>query len=73
VEAKADFSYTSHAMSPGAVLATFARVTGDAPPEAWMLCVRGESFELGEPLTAAAATRLEAACGALSVFPLLRP
>ena len=67
VEAKSDFTYTSHAMSPEAVLATYARVTGEPPPEAWVLCVRGESFELGEPLSERAAERIEAACRELSV------
>ncbi len=57
----ADFLHTSHAISPEAVLATYRRVTGEAPPEAWVLCVRGESFELGEPLSVAAAAHLEAA------------
>jgi hydrogenase maturation protease len=56
-----DFLHTSHAISPEAVLATYRRVTGAAPPEAWALCVRGESFELGESLSAAAAAHLEAA------------
>lgn len=72
IEAKADFTYTSHAMSPEAVLATYARVTGEAPPEAWVLSVRGESFELGEALSEAAAARLEAASRALSDSPRLR-
>ena len=57
----ADFLHTSPAISPEAVLATYRRVTGEAPPEAWVLCVRGESFELGERLSAAAAAHLEAA------------
>ena len=56
-----DFLHTSHAISPEAVLATYRRVTGEAPPEAWVLCVRGESFELGEPLSVPAAAHLEAA------------
>jgi hydrogenase maturation protease len=56
-----DFLHTSHAISPEAVLATYRRVTGEAPPEAWVLCVRGESFELGESLSAPAAVHLEAA------------
>ena len=59
--AAADFLHTSHAISPEAVLATYSRVTGKEPPEAWVLCVRGESFELGEGLSAAAAGNLEAA------------
>jgi hydrogenase maturation protease len=59
--AAADFLHTSHAISPEAVLATYERITGDAAPESWVLCVRGESFELGEALTPAAAGNLEAA------------
>ena len=61
VEPAAEFLHTSHALSPEALLATYLRVTGTAPPEAWVLCVRGESFELGESLSAAAAVYLEAA------------
>ncbi|MCK7508572.1 MAG: hypothetical protein MZV70_33950 [Desulfobacterales bacterium] len=57
----ADFLHTSHALSPEAVLATYRRVTGETPPEAWLLCVPGESFELGERLSATAAAHLEAA------------
>jgi hydrogenase maturation protease len=65
VHAAAEFLHTSHALSPEAVLATYRRVTGNEPPEAWLLCVRGESFELGEPLSAAAADHLAAAWPAL--------
>lgn len=61
LEAAAEFLHTSHALSPEAVLATYRRVTGEEPPEAWLLCVRGESFELGEGLSAAAAANLETA------------
>jgi len=61
VEAAAEFLHTSHALSPEAVLATYRRVTGDEPPEAWLLCVRGESFELGDGFSAAAQQNLEAA------------
>lgn len=61
VEPAPEFLHTSHALSPEAVLATYRRITGEAPPEAWVLCVRGESFELGESLSALAAVHLEAA------------
>ena len=61
----AEFLHTSHALSPAAVLATYRRVTGGEPPEAWLLCVHGESYELGEPLSPAAAANLEAAWLAL--------
>jgi hydrogenase maturation protease len=66
VEAAAEFLHTSHALSPEAVLATYRRVTGDEPPQAWLLCVRGESFELGEGLSAQAAKRLEQAWDSLT-------
>jgi len=65
VHAAAQFLHTSHALSPEAVLATYRRVTGNEPPEAWLLCVRGESFELGEALSPAAAANLESAWLAL--------
>ena len=65
VHPAAEFLHTSHALSPEAVLATYRRVTGNEPPEAWLLCVRGESFELGEALSPAAAANLESAWLAL--------
>ena len=68
IEAAAEFLHTSHALSPEAVLATYRRVTGIDPPEAWLLCVRGEAFELGEPLSAAASGHLAAAWPALLEF-----
>ena len=66
VEPAADFLHTSHALSPQAVLATYRRLHGVAPPHSLLLCVRGESFELGESLSASAALHLEAAWAELS-------
>jgi hydrogenase maturation protease len=65
VHAAADFLHTSHALSPEALLATYERVVGDVSAETWLLCVRGESFELGVPLSAAAAQHLGEAWAAL--------
>ncbi len=56
-----EFGYTTHAMKPEALLAVFRQVTGKAPPPAWLLTVRGLSFELGEPISAGARVHLEAA------------
>mgnify|MGYP003509154706 CR=1 FL=1 len=64
----AELLHTSHAISPEAVLATYAKITGSAAPESWVLCVRGESFELGEALTPAAAVHLEAAWSRLRAW-----
>ena len=56
-----DRSFTSHAMSPSAVLAVYRQVFAQEPPDAYLLAIRGESFELGESMSAAAERNLEAA------------
>jgi hydrogenase maturation protease len=53
--------YTSHAMSPGAVLQVYGQVTGNAPPPTWLLAIRGFAFDLGEPLSDSAEANLRAA------------
>jgi hydrogenase maturation protease len=58
-------THTTHALSPDSVLAVFRKVTGKPPPPAFLLCVRGESFELGQGLSAEGAARLESAWGFL--------
>jgi hydrogenase maturation protease len=55
-----DASFSTHAMSPAAVLETHRSVVGEPPP-AWVLAIRGERFELGEDLTPNAAANLDAA------------
>ena len=57
----ADASATSHALSPAAVLAAFLRITDEPLPPAFVLAVRGYAFELGAPMSAAAARNLDAA------------
>ena len=61
VVAAADVAYTTHALAPQGLLHIFQRVTGEAPPPAFLLGIRGERFELGEPLSAAAERNLESA------------
>lgn len=61
ITARRDASHSTHALSPQAVLAVFEQVYGTAPPDAFLLGLRGESFELGEPLSVAAETHLIAA------------
>lgn len=56
-----DNSYTSHEMSPAAVLHVFRQIHPEPPPPSYLLAVRGEFFDLGEPLSEAAAANLEAA------------
>jgi hydrogenase maturation protease len=56
-----DTSYSSHALSPAAVLQVYSQVNHAPPPPAFQLAIRGESFELGEPVSAAAEANLAAA------------
>lgn len=56
-----DGSYTTHELSPGAVLHVFGAITGQAPPPAFVLSVRGLQFDLGAPLSPAAGAHGEAA------------
>ena len=56
-----DLSYSSHAMSPAAVLATYEQVVGEAPPPVWLLAIRGYEFGLGKGLSGQASDNLERA------------
>ena len=61
VQAMRDTSYTSHALSPEALLQVFVDFEGSAPPPTTLLAIRGEAFELGEPMSDAAQRHLAAA------------
>ena len=61
-------AFTTHALEPGAVLHHCHALTGAAPPEAWTLAIRGESFGLGEPLSAAARAHAQGARAALKAL-----
>ncbi|TAN52422.1 MAG: hydrogenase maturation protease [Methylococcaceae bacterium] len=43
--------HSTHALAPEALLPVFEQVLGKAAPPAYVLCVRGDSFELGAGLT----------------------
>ena len=64
LHARKDTNYSSHVMSPMAVLHAYRELYGN-PPAAYLLEVRGERFELGESLSSAAALNLEASLGLL--------
>jgi hydrogenase maturation protease len=65
VQPSAGFLHTSHVLSPEAVLATYERIQGRVAAETWVLCVRGEAFELGAVPSPPALTHIEAAWAAL--------
>lgn len=56
-----DHSYTSHAMSPRALLTVYEQVNGRAPPPAFLLAIRGYEFGLGLPLSAPALRNIDEA------------
>jgi hydrogenase maturation protease len=61
LQAVQDASFTTHAMSPQALMQVFVDLQGTAPPPCTMLAIRGEGFELGEPPSAMALENLKAA------------
>lgn len=58
-----DTSYTSHALTPAAVLHVYEQINAKTPPPSFLLAIRGESFELGDSLSPGAERNLKAAFG----------
>jgi hydrogenase maturation protease len=56
-----DHSFSSHALSPAALLAAYAQFYNAAPPRAYQLAIQGKAFALGEPLSMAAKLNLQEA------------
>lgn len=61
ITAAQDNSYTSHAMTPFALLHTYRQVFGSDAPTSYLLRVRGYGFELGESLSNEATENLKQA------------
>jgi len=57
-----DDSYSTHAMSPAAVMSVYQSIKKKTPPPCFMLGIKGERFELGESLSANAQHNLSKAC-----------
>jgi hypothetical protein len=51
----------SHSLSPEALIKVYTQFYNEAPPLAYVLCISGASFELGEPLSTSADANLTAA------------
>ena len=61
IEAEKDDSFTTHAMTPQSVLQVYRDLEDDDAAPTWLLAIRAETFELGEPPTATALANLDAA------------
>ena len=59
LQAERDNSYTTHAMSPVAVLDVYQQINQSKPPPAYMLTIRGYEFGLGQALTEQAKINLQ--------------
>jgi hydrogenase maturation protease len=57
-----DKSYTTHAISPAAVLDVYQSIKKQAPPPCFLLSIKGEKFELGAGLSVNAEQHLAQAC-----------
>lgn len=69
-----DASYTTHAMSPGAVLKVFEQINRQVPPPAFMLSICGYEFGLGKELSSQARANLQDSytlvCDLLTAVPV---
>lgn len=61
IYADKDTSYSSHAVSPAAVLYVFEQIYQTSAPSCFLLSMRGEHFELGAPLSMPARHNLDQA------------
>ncbi len=66
VQARMDQSYTTHAMTPSALLHVYHRISGTQAPQTFLLRISGCSFELGDALSAQAHRNLTIACRLVS-------
>lgn len=62
LEPARDKSYTTHAMSPAAVLDVYQSIKKQTPPPCFLLSIKAEKFELGDGLSANAENNLAQAC-----------
>ncbi len=69
LQAARDDSFTTHSLSPQALMFIYQELHGAPPPKCTQLAIRGEAFELGEPPGQVALAHLEAAlCWALAAI-----
>ncbi|MGC1955636.1 MAG: hydrogenase maturation protease [Gammaproteobacteria bacterium] len=61
LQAQRDVSYSSHAMSPAALLQVYETIAHRSAPPAYQLTMLGKSFELDAPLSEPAERHLDAA------------
>lgn len=58
---ESDHSYTTHTLTPDALLSVYCRAYKKDPPPCYLLSIHGESFELGQSLSKIASKNLNRA------------
>ena len=66
INAEKDESYSSHSMTPSALLYAYRTVYGEEASATFLLRIRGYNFALGSPLSKQAETNLDSAQGFIS-------
>jgi hydrogenase maturation protease len=66
IAAARDDSFTTHAVSPQALLQVYEDIEARPAPPCWLLAIRGESWALGAPPGAPARANLRAALAAFT-------
>lgn len=59
-----DDSFTTHLLSPAALLHTYGAVVESKAPECWLIAIAGHQFDLGAPMSPEAEANLTAALDA---------
>lgn len=68
LSAARDRSYSSHSLSPGALLSVYQDVYREPAPDAFLLAIAGYGFELGAPLGEQAQKNLDEAIAFVQVL-----
>jgi len=61
VQAEQEIGYTTHAMTPGALLRVFKQIRDEDPPAMRLLAIRGYAFDLGSSISGLALENLKKA------------
>jgi hydrogenase maturation protease len=62
LQASRDISYSTHAMSPSAILNVYQTIIKQTPPPCFLLTIKAQKIALGEDLSIQAQLNLEQAC-----------
>jgi len=68
IQPQRDQSFTSHALTPAALLHVYQQLQRQPPPPCYLLAIRGYLFELGQPISRQAEANLEQGLEFITTF-----